>query len=177
MSEVDVFETENKTLVPLPEGFDADSAFDLLPAEPSANTILHCILGDEEMPPVNTDEATVAILLRVLTSDTIDEVLGQGVEDTETLIDHPIRVNDVRWMPSDFTESGKGAEKGPNCYAVVSAKRLADDKSVKFTVGAATVQAQLWRLRFGGGFPVTVILRRKKTPTSAGFYPMWLEPA
>lgn len=115
------------------------------------------------------EEVQRAILNRILTATSLDEVLGrQQIDHARDVLGVPLRVLGVRWMRSDF-------EGSVGTYAVIDVVRGDTGEHTAVTCGAAGVMGQLYKVAQFKAFPVDVVLTESDRPTANGYRPMWLE--
>lgn len=118
----------------------------------------------------NSEDASKAIVARILSAEDEDAVFGMGEKATsaDEVIGTPLFLRSVRFALSSY-------EVGPPVYALLD---VADDAGEKLTVscGSRNVMAQVHQLDKLGKLPLAypVQIVRADRPTSAGFYPMWL---
>lgn len=116
------------------------------------------------------EAVSLAIIDRILNASSLDEILGQPeVTHSAEMIDVPFELVDVRWSKSGF-------DSGPGFYAMLEGVTAANGDKVTISCSAQTVMAQAFAMKEKGFLPASVVLRRAKTPTASGFYPLHLEP-
>lgn len=121
----------------------------------------------------DADDVSADIARRILTATSAEAVLApQTTVPADDLIGVPLRIENVKWLASTFTE-------GPAIYAIVSAVDLRPGQEGALTVtsGAQTALAQLFRLRQLDSFPINARFVKAPKATAAGYYPVWLEMA
>lgn len=103
------------------------------------------------------DEIQRAIIGRILTADTVDQVFGdQGTVSSKDMIDVPIRVMDCRIMRSSYVDDDPSAF---GAYIVVDFAYLAGDRQGEvgvMTTGARKIMAQMVVAKIKGFLPADV---------------------
>ena len=126
-----------------------------------------------DFPEADPDEQSHAMLAAILLSSTSEEALASMELDRARQLcgDEPggtsgvLRFTGARPVKSEY-------EEGPACYLIVEATRLADGKQLRFTTGAAQIQAViLWHVGHQL-MPFDGVLSIRREKTRRGFYPM-----
>jgi hypothetical protein len=137
-------------------------------ATPTSTDIVKVLQGDAVMAITDPDEAARAIVTRILSAQTADDVLRvAGTLGADDVLGQPMVVHDVRWMKSAFDE-------GAGAFGVITITRGDDGQAETLTCGSRNVMAQIARLAQLKALPKECKLVRSEKPTSAGFYPLWL---
>ncbi len=130
------------------------------------------LLGDQEAPKVVDDPVEISreIMRQLLGAETDAELEAIGsATGWRELEGVPIELQNFRWRPSAFDE-------GHAVFFIVQGTRLDTGERVVLTTGAGNVLAQLCNLarrdRLVGAVRMIV---RADTPTSNGYYPLWLK--
>ena len=109
------------------------------------------------------------ILQAILAAESPDEIdspwRGQGLR---SLVEQVIKVNGIRWAPSDFPE-------GIGIFLIVDVT-LADGERTVTTTGSASVVLQLCKLHAMDAFPMEFIVKQGQSKRDPGRRPMHLEP-
>ena len=97
--------------------------------------------------------------------DSLDEAVGGALTPAEQILGQPVRVHEVRFGNSDFSEQGLGI------YAILDVE-TEDGKRIGVSCGGTMVIAYFVRRAELGGLPVDVIISKSPKATRAGFYPL-----
>lgn len=138
-------------------------------ADPKTGTdIVKVLYGEQVMAFTDPDEAARAIVTRILSAETAEDVLKvAGTLSAEDVLGQPMMIHDVRWMRSAF-------EEGVGAFGVLSITRGEDGVAEALTCGSRNVVAQVARLAQLDALPIRCKLVRTEKATTAGFYPLWL---
>lgn len=157
-------------LARLPEDFTDLAAF-FAQEEPTPREVMSWILEPDQMQESDPEEATRAILARILTSETAEDVLATSTAvHAQDLLGVPLEVQGIKWQRSDFQE-------GTSCYVVMQVTDLNDQTRKVVTCGGKNVMTQLLKLQMLGAFPARARIAKALKPTRNNYYPLWLEPA
>lgn len=114
------------------------------------------------------DEASNAIVARILDAASVDDVFGASDTTTaQEVLGVGLRINGLSLGESSY-------DGGLPAYAVLDAVDIGTGKSLTVTCGAASVVAQLIKLHQLGAFPIDVVLRESEHQTARGYRPMAL---
>ena len=120
---------------------------------------------------MSADDISEAIIKRILSSETVAEVLGgAATTPAEDMLDRPFMLTAVH-----FNKSGIEGD-GPGFYAVLDGATT-DGEKVAVTCGGRNVLAQAWKLAQMKALPVAVKISRSPKPTANGYHVLWLEAA
>ena len=131
------------------------------------------LFQERDFPEQDPDEASKAMLASILLAGSSEEALASMELDRakELCGDEPggksgmLRIHSARPIRSDF-------EDGPACYVIVDATQLGNGAPVRFTTGAAQVQAViLWHVGHGK-MPFDGMLSIRRERTRQGYYPL-----
>lgn len=162
--------TKGSDLARIPQSL-AELASIFAQDEPSDLEVAQWILEPDQMAETDPEESTRAILARILSAQTAEEVLAtQDVIHAQDIIGEGINATGVKWQRSEHQQSS-------SCYAVITGQRIADQSNVVVTCGARQVMMMLLKLRMLDAFPQRIRIAKKSKPTAAGYYPLFLEPA
>lgn len=134
------------------------------------------LVGAGEIETETTEASIMGILAQILSARTPDEALASLELDRarEMCGDAPgghsplLEIRAARPMKSSY-------DVGAPTYAIVDAIYVHNGEPVRFTSGALAVQAVLCAMIGNGWMPFRAVLTIRRTPTTAGFYPMNLE--
>lgn len=135
----------------------------------SDQRVLDFMSAGKSSAVVDPQQAQLEIVRRILSADTVDDVLKQQEAiHASTVLGQALRIVGIRFQQSDFTEAG------PDFYMLVD---CVTDNGEPFSVtcGAVNVMAQLWKLDQLGAFPLSAQIIETERKTKAGYTPMWLE--
>jgi hypothetical protein len=141
--------------------------------------VLDALTGKGRITLLDEDPEVVTrrIVARILEAETMDEVFAsQAVQKADDLLNVPLRLLKVDWIASDF-------EEGPGVFALATVALLSTTfcgefgEIVKVSLGGQQIVAQLYKWANDGGEARSIVIRKKDTPTKAGYYPKWLESA
>lgn len=139
--------------------------------EMSPTQVVRWILGEETLEENDPEETARAIMARILTAGSADQVLnGHKVIHGLDILETPIRIHAVKWQRSTLG----GAS---SCYAVISAERIDSGEYITVTTSGRNVMVQLIKMSMNGWLPVVARITKSANPTANGFWPLWLEPA
>jgi hypothetical protein len=123
-----------------------------------------------KVPEVASSEQIAAdIAMRILQATTAEELLAPKapVKPEEHLYES-FTLLDVTWQLSAYDE-------GPPVYAVLSGRWAANNEPLTMTCGGVNVIAAALKLWAHDLLPQVVQITQATRPTTAGFYPLWLE--
>lgn len=153
----------------LPESL-ADLADMFREVEPTPREVMGWILGQEEMPETDPEEGARAIVARILSAESADDVLSiSSVTHAQEILQVPLEIFRVKWQRGTF-------EEGTTCYVVLSAVVIETGERVTITCGGTNVMVQLVKMGIIGAFPFKARITKSIKATARGFYPLWLEP-
>jgi hypothetical protein len=138
----------------------------------SVETAAHPITAAVEkmVGAMNADpnEQAKAIINRVLTAETIEEIFEESqIASADDVLDIPHFITSVEFQKSTFDNDG-----GMPLYAVVTGKGV-DGATLFYHVGGGTALAQIVRSYESLPLTFALKLKRKATPTAAGYYPLF----
>lgn len=162
-------DTGSSTLV-LPEDLK-DLAALFTEREPTPREVMGWVLGQDEMEERDPEEGAMAIVARILSAETAEDVLAiSQVVHAQDILGMPISIHRIKWQRGEL-------EGSANCYAVITATNLQDDEKITITCGGINVMTQLVKLGMIGEFPYRARITKATKPTKRGYLPLWLEPA
>jgi hypothetical protein len=157
-------------LARIPETF-SDLAELFTEQEPSPMEVARWILDPDQMAERDPEESARAILARILSAGTAEEVLAsREVTHARDILGEAIEVHAIKWQRSDF-------QQGSSCYVVMHAKSLNDARDLTITCGGRNVMMQLLKLQSINALPARCRITQSAKQTSNGYLPLWLEPA
>lgn len=150
---------------------------ELIPTTPEAETaflsgtpgLREAFLASLTQIPEPSGDAYDRIIAQVMAAESVGELDAPwSNKGLDFLVDATIRVDDIRRMPSDFVD-------GIGHYLLLDVTLPNDGSKCVVSTGSVNVCAQLVRAYVLGLFPLTVIPRRARKATAAGYFPMHLE--
>lgn len=154
----------------LPAEFGQLAAFFEEP-EPDVRDVVAWIMGHGEMEQTDPEDSARAILARILSAETSDQLLvGHRVVHAKEILNIPLEVRAVKWQRSAYEEGG-------SVYAVITATPLGSETPQTITCGGRNVMMQLLNASHRGFLPLRCMITEASKPTEAGYRPLWLEPA
>lgn len=134
------------------------------------DAILALLESMGEAVVTSPDEVSMAILERILRSESIDQLLApQGTTHARDIIGQTIVILGVHFLES--TVEGDG----PPVYAVLDC--LVDGEPCAVTCGARTVLIQVLKAKNMDWLPFTCKIEESAQTTKRGYRPMWLSAA
>lgn len=141
----------------------------LVPIE-STDGILALLESMGEQVVTTPDEVSMAILERILRSESVEQLLApQGTTHAKDILGQTIVVLDVHFLESSI------AGDGPPVYAVLDC--LVDGEPCAVTCGARTVMIQVLKAKKAEWLPMVCKIEESSMQTKNGYRPMWLASA
>lgn len=148
------------------EGELIEKTGEMIPLGAAAQTVIQWCADHVEENDESQAAAMNAIMERVLSSTTPDQVLAEELSvPVDRVLNRPIQIERVRIGETDFAD-------GFPYYAIMDVIYGNPPERHVVTVGAFKVMAQLVKLAQLDAFPQVVMFRKAEKPTKAGFYPI-----
>lgn len=132
------------------------------------------ILGEGAIAQIEDDPAQIArdMSKRILSAESEEDIFSEdSTLSAEDLLDVPLFIESVRWLPS--TKEGDG----PNVYAVINGKRGDDGSDVLITCGGQRVMLQLLQAQRLNLYPLQKALKFLQIETARKRKTLRLVPA
>jgi hypothetical protein len=143
-----------------------ESTGEMIPFGPASTTVIQWCADNVSEDDESQAAAMEAIMARVLSSTTPDQVLSEELSvPVDRVLNRPIQIQGVRIGQTDFAD-------GLPYYAILDCVYGNPPEPHVVTVGAFKVMAQLYALARLNQWPQVVMFKKAEKPTKSGFYPI-----
>lgn len=140
-------------------------------AKSNSTDIVQVLTRETPARITDPEETALAIVRQILEAPDAEAVLEMaGTTGARDMLGVPFRVRALRFMKSSF-------EEGSPVFAVVDIIRKDTGESTVMTCGGTNVTAQLARLQQLDALDRDLQIVQTEKPTTAGYYPLWLQSA
>lgn len=128
--------------------------------------VLAAVFSVADMAQPDPEFTARSIAAQIIMAATLDEAATQQeVTHAEDILDVPLRLRDVKWLPTDYDE-------GARCYALITCIRTDTGDETLVSVGGLNVLAFVFKWWHAGMPDYTILIHRADKPTDRGYYPL-----